>query len=165
MFENNQCSFLRRFLIKYEYSSRTTEIFIPQKPFILPTLGMLWISVPPELCCQGKDTQSMPNAASVKIQFSVVLEDLCFPSHTIYQIFVLHKLCLTSVPDNTVIEGERPFLNPFAWDLQRLHFCSWICHPFAACLTGLYCEAEGLVKTSILTVAKQVACSYSPLRW
>lgn len=46
------------------------------------SLGMLWISILPELDC--KDFKSMPNAASIVIQFSVVLEAVRFPSHTIF---------------------------------------------------------------------------------
>lgn len=57
-----------------------------------------------------------------------------------------------------MIEGEGPFLNLwifFALDLQRLHFCSCTCHPFAA-LNRIILESERIVETSILTLGKQV---------
>lgn len=120
------------------------------------SLGMLWISIPLELDC--KDFKSLASAASVVTQFSVVLEAVCFPSHTIFNSLSdisSPQFCITSVPDNAAIEGEGPFLNLFALALQRPHFCSCICHPFAV-FNRIILESERIVETSILTLGKQV---------
>lgn len=100
----------------------------------------------------------MPNAASVVTQFSVVLEAVCFSSHTIFNSLSdisSPQLCITSVPDNAVIQGEGPFLNLFAFDRKNCIFV-----PVSAIhllrLNRLILESERIFETSILTLGKQV---------